>query len=256
MLSSTSKGEHSNPNLSETAFPELLVAGVDRLGIRLTHRQTAQFVRYYEELVAWNDRISLTTITGWEEVQVRHFLDSLTVVLAPEVSASETARVIDIGTGAGFPGLPLKIAFPHWNVTLVDSTTKKTAFLKHVISALDLVDVEVVAARSETIAHAPEHRESYDLAFGRAIAKLNVLAELALPLCRVGGAVIAHKSKDAGDEIDSAARAIELMGGKVASVRSVEVEQDRERLLVVLNKVRPTPAKYPRRPGMPAKRPL
>ncbi len=235
-----------------------LVSGAATLGIQLDRAQIEQFHRYYRELVDWSKRINLTTVTGWEEVQTRHFLDSLSVsVVLPAGLLGSGGRILDLGSGAGFPGLPLGIAFPGLNVTLMDSTAKRTAFLAHVVEMLGLGNVEVRTGRAEALGHDPALRESFDAVLSRAVAHLSVLAELCLPFCRLGGVVVAQKMLGVDDEIRRAHRAIETMGGRLRGVEEITFEgSEGAKGLVVIEKNSPTPAGYPRRPGIPAKRPL
>jgi 16S rRNA (guanine527-N7)-methyltransferase len=192
-------------------------------------------------------------VTRWEDVQTTHFLDSLTVRLG---MSSDSGRLADVGSGAGFPGVPLKIVFPGLQTTLIESTGKKTAFLHHLAGDLDL-EMDVRKGRAETLAHEPDLRESFDFVTSRAVAGMAVLAELCLPFCRVGGTVVAQKKGDIEEEIANAGRAIDAMGGRLKEVKEVSLSGLGEaRRLVLLEKVRPTPDKYPRRPGVPAKRPL
>lgn len=232
---------------------EKLATGAARLGLPLSPGQLRLFEEHYRLLLAWNQRLNLTTITDYEEVQVKHFLDSLTVVpaLPPGVQ-----RVADVGTGAGFPGLPVKIARPELEVVLVESAAKKTAFLRHLIAALGLSRVEIVTARAEEVGHRPGYREAFDAVLSRALAPLAVVAEICLPLARLGGSVIAQKSAAQQGEAAAAAKAIALLGGKLREVHPVALEELPGRVLVVLEKVAPTPPQYPRRPGIPEKRPL
>ena len=236
---------------------ELLKAGAAELGIHLSLAQLGQLRRYYDEMVKWNTRVNLTSVTDWEEAQARHFLDSLTVALALPDSLPGSARFIDVGSGAGFPGVPMKIAFPGLKATLIDSTAKKTAFLIALIDSLGLEGVEVRTGRAETLAHDPALRESFDFATARALAGMAILAELTLPFCRVGGIVVAQKNRGADEEIRLAGGAVKALGGELKEVMEISTKQLGERRrLVVLEKVSSTPDRYPRRPGIPKKRPL
>ena len=216
-----------------------------------------QFLRYHSMIVEWNRRVNLTSVTEWTDVQSRHFLDSLSVSAAIPPDMLQSGRFVDVGSGAGLPGVPLKIAFPGLRPTLIESTGKKTAFLAEIASALGLRDLTVCTGRAEDLAREPDLRESFDFAVARAVAGMSTLAELTLPFCRIGGIVIAQKKLDARDEIEEAESAIEAVGGRLLDVQEVFVEGlEDSRGLVVLEKVRATPMRYPRRPGIPAKRPL
>jgi len=237
---------------------EPLIAGARELNITLTGRQLAAFETCYRELVAWNQRFNLTAITDWEGVLVRHFLDSLSCLKAlPRVELSAGARIIDVGTGAGFPGLPLKIVCPGMRLTLLEATDKKVTFLEHLVRVLGLKGVEAIHGRAEELGHNPAHRERYDWALARAVAEMPTLTEYLLPLVRVGGAVLAQKGEGAAAEVHGADTAIATLGGQVRQLVPVELRGLAEtRYLVVVDKVAATPDKYPRRPGMPEKRPL
>ncbi|MFC1915578.1 16S rRNA (guanine(527)-N(7))-methyltransferase RsmG [Chloroflexota bacterium] len=237
---------------------EKLVSGAKKLGLELTPQQLEQFRIYYQELIDWNQRMNLTRITDYEEVQIKHFLDSLTVVLAlkPSIDRADFC-LIDVGTGAGIPGIPLKILFPEIRLVLLDATAKKATFLHHIQQKLGLDDIEIIVGRAEDVAHKAQYRENFELVLSRAVAPLPVLVELALPFCAVGGSFIAQKKGDIDPEIAQAARAISLLGGNLREVKRIDLEEfTEERWLVVIDKVSPTPHQYPRRPGMPAKRPL
>ncbi len=237
-----------------------LAEGAKALGLRLSDKQLAAFQLYYEELVAWNQKFNLTAITDYEQVQVRHFLDSLSCLLADEVRRALSrpdARAIDVGSGAGFPGIPLKLVCPGLQLTLLEATGKKVTFLEHMVERLGLQRVTAIHARAEELAHEPAHREAYDLALARAVADLPALVEYALPFCKPGGWFVAQKGETGAAEAWNAGRALELLGGELRRVLHVELSGlPEDRSLVVIAKVSPSPAAYPRRPGMPAKRPL
>lgn len=237
---------------------ERLNVGAIKLGLQLSPRQLRQFYIYYQELVDWNKRVNLTRITGYEDVQIKHFLDSLTVSLAWQPSkANADFRLIDVGTGAGMPGIPLKILLPNIKLVLLDSVAKKAAFLHHLKYQLGLDNVEIVVGRAEEIAHQAQYRENFDIVLSRGVAPLVTLVELTLPFCIIGGSLIAQKKGAIDREISQASKAISLLGGRLREVKRVNLEEfTDERQLVVIDKVLPTPQLYPRRPGVPAKRPL
>ena len=235
---------------------DCLISGAETLGIDLTETQVRQFVRYYAELARWNKRVNLTAITEWEAVQSKHFLDSLAAAMALPAEMLHAGSFIDVGSGGGFPGIPMKLAFPGMRGTLLDATAKKTAFLEHAREALDLRHTAVRTGRAETLAHESGLRELFDIAFSRAVAEIATLAELTLPFARVGGLVVMHKKADVAAEIGRAQGAIETLGGRVREVIPVALPELDDRALVVLEKQHPTHERYPRRPGIPSKRPL
>jgi 16S rRNA (guanine527-N7)-methyltransferase len=236
---------------------EQLVDGAQQLlGLRLTQRQRQAFQLYQNELVTWNTRFNLTAITDSEGVQIRHFLDSLSCLRAIG-DPPHGSSLVDIGSGAGFPGLPLKIIHPGLRLTLVEATAKKTDFLQNMVDTLELRDVTVVHARAEELGQDPLHREIYDWVTARAVAAMPTLVEYMLPLCRLGGQCLAQKGEDAAAEVSSAEMAITLLGGCLNRLVPVELPGLAEtRHLVLIDKVARTPDKYPRPPGRPTKRPL
>ena len=252
-----------------------LIEGAQSLGLTLSPQEISAFQIYQQELLEWNTRFNLTAIDDEEHIQFRHFLDSLSCLLGIEGSytsrepfgrgarrISDAARqrsskVIDVGTGPGFPGIPLKIVCPALKLTLLEATGKKVQFLRHIVSRLNLREVDVVHGRAEELGQMREHREGYDLVLARAVAVLPVLAEYTLPLCRPGGQVVAQKGPDVQAEVLGAERAISILGGRLRRLVEVELPGLAEsRTLVVIDKVARTPDNYPRRPGIPRKRPL
>lgn len=235
---------------------QILYPGAQQFNLTLTETQLNAFETYSRELIAWNRHTNLTRIIEPDEVVVKHFLDSLSVyrILA---DLSPTISMIDVGSGAGFPGLPLKIVLPDIQLTLLESTAKKTAFLQHMVETLRLTGVTVLIARAEEVGQQETYREQYDVAVARAVSALSVLVEYTLPLVKVGGVVIAQKGQSPTQEIEAAASALATLGGEVSQTLPIEIPGLEEvRHLVVIQKINHTPPKYPRRPGMPAKRPL
>ncbi len=224
-------------------------------GVTLTESQVEQFLRYYELLVEWNQVMNLTAITEYDEVMKKHFVDSASLIKAFDVS--RPLSVIDVGTGAGFPGLALKIAFPELQVTLLDSLNKRIAFLNAVIEDLGLTGVETIHGRAEDYAKPGKLREKFDLCVSRAVANLSTLSEYCLPYVKVGGYFIPYKSEKLTQEITDASRALQILGGKVEKQVAFELpDTDIYRNLVVIKKEKPTPGKYPRKAGLPSKEPI
>ena len=233
-----------------------LITGAKKLGLYLSPRQLEQFQLYYQELIDWNQRVNLTAITKYEEVQIKHFLDSLTVTLAVKSPVGKLS-LIDVGTGAGIPGLPLKILSPQIRLVLLEATAKKAAFLKHLKDKLELDNIEIIVGRAEEVAHLARYREKFDVVLSRGVAPLPTLVELTLPFGTIGGSFIAQKKGDTSQEISQAAKAISLLGGRLRETKRVDLEEfTDERQLIIIDKVSPTPESYPRRSGIPSKRPL
>jgi 16S rRNA (guanine527-N7)-methyltransferase len=234
---------------------EKLKSGARKLGIELTPEQLDKFEMFYRELISWNKHINLTRITDYEEVQLKHFLDSLTVLTASDLT--NNLRVIDVGSGLGMPGIPLKIVSPGIKLTLLEATGKKVKFLEHLTGKLGLDGVEIVIGRAEEIGRDARYREKFDLALSRAVAPLPVTVELTLPFCEVGGLCVALKKGDIEAEIQQSLKVIDVMGGRLREVKLVALEGlDDKRCLVIIDKLKSTPLQYPRRSGIPAKRPI
>ncbi len=212
---------------------------------------------YLNELSLWNDRINLTALKEPKHIALGHFADSLAPMIIDKVFSQKHARAIDIGTGAGFPGLPLKVANADWRVTLVDSIGKKCDFLRAVVNAMELNHVEICQKRSEELGLDKDHREKYDFAFARALSSLSTLIEYGLPFLKIGGLLVAHRGRTAADEASRVNVALEELGGEIQEVRHYEIpELGGSRALVVVKKVKPTSKHYPRRTGVASKRPL
>lgn len=233
----------------------VLTKKVKELSIVLNDKQTQQFEQYYNILVEWNKVMNLTAITKYEEVIEKHFLDSLTIVDAINMEKIET--LIDVGTGAGFPGIPLKIAFPHLKVTLLDSLNKRIKFLNEVIDLLDLDDIKAIHGRAEDYAKQAEYREQYDICVSRAVANLATLSEYCLPYVKVDGLFVPYKSGEIDEELKSSEKAVSILGGKVEEVVKFQLPgTDIGRSFVKIHKIKETKKKYPRKAGMPTKEPL
>lgn len=224
------------------------------LGISLTPSQIKSFEVYQRELMDWNTRHNLTAIRDEEGIRIKHFLDSLTCL---KMIDSPPTRLIDVGTGGGFPGIPLKILFPGMQLTLVESVGKKVKFCQHIVDTLKLENVQVLQERAEDLGQSSEHREQYDWAVARAVANLPILSEYLLPLVRINGAMLAQKGHSGPAEAQKAENAIRLLGGHLRQLQQLTLPGVvEERYLIVIDKVAATPGKYPRRVGIPSKKPL
>ena len=223
--------------------------------LHLTQQQITALMRYETELIEWNQKFNLTAIRDVESIRTKHFLDSLSCELAWK--GSPPNHLIDVGTGAGFPGIPLKLIHPHLKLTLVESARKKAMFCQHIVDVLGLGGVNIIHARAEDLGQDVKHREKYDWAVARAVSNLNVLSEYLLPLIEIGGSMLAQKGAGAPAEAQSAQGAMKLLGGKLRQLIPVNLpDVADERYLVIVEKVATTPAKYPRKPGIAAKIPL
>lgn len=228
---------------------------VSALGVDLSDKQYEQFDKFYELLVEWNKVMNLTGITDYEEVNEKHFIDSLSIVKSIDISKIQT--VIDVGTGAGFPGIPLKIAFPHLKITLLDSLNKRIKYLDTVIETLGLEEIHTIHGRAEDYARKEEHREKYDLVVSRAVANLSTLSELCIPYTKVGGIFVPYKSGEIEEEVEHAQTAIKVLGGKQKEIVKFTLpESDISRSFVKICKVKNTGKKFPRKAGLPAKEPI
>ena len=225
------------------------------LGITLTDVQKEQFDKFYELLVEWNKVMNLTGITEYEEVNEKHFVDSVSIVKAIDINKVET--VIDIGTGAGFPGIPLKIAFPHLKIVLLDSLNKRINFLNTVIDELGLKDISTIHGRAEDFAKKPEYREQFDLCVSRAVANLSTLSEYCIPYINKGGQFVPYKSGEIDEEVQQAKKAVHILGGTIEDVVKFQLPgTEIGRSFVKIKKVQNTAKKYPRKAGLPSKEPI
>lgn len=233
----------------------ILETGCSELNITLTERQKNQFIRYYEYLIEKNKVMNLTGITEFQEVLVKHFLDSLACVKA--VDMTKVKAVMDIGTGAGFPGIPLKIAYPHLKVCLLDSLRKRVNFLEETFTLLGLENITAIHGRAEEYARNKAYRQKYDLCVSRAVSNLATLSEYCLPYVKTGGSFISYKSGKVQEETEQAVKAVKILGGHVKDIQYFTLPgTEIERSLVIIEKIKDTPGKYPRKAGTPLKEPI
>jgi 16S rRNA (guanine527-N7)-methyltransferase len=234
---------------------KLVQDALSLFNVHIGPRQVMALITYEKELLEWNQKFNLTAIRDVESIRTKHFLDSVSCALAWKTAPP--ARLIDVGTGAGFPGIPLKIIYPNLKLTLVESVGKKAMFCQHIVKVLGLEHVVVIQARAEDVGQDAYHREKYDWAVARAVANLNVLSEYLLPLVRVGGTMLAQKGESGPAEAQSAEHAMKLLGGKLKQLIPVNLPGVADdRYLILVDKVAATPPKYPRKPGLAAKQPL
>lgn len=234
---------------------QILEQKLGGLGIKQDQNQLESFHKFYQLLIEWNKVMNLTGITEYEDVVEKHFVDSLSIIKAIDLSRIHT--VIDVGTGAGFPGIPLKIAFPHLRVVLLDSLNKRIKFLDEVISQLGLTEIRTIHGRAEEYARKEEYREQFDLCVSRAVANLSTLSEYCLPYIQVGGMFVPYKSGEIDDEVEQSKKAVRILGGNIKKVMKFELPgTDIHRSFVLIHKEQHTQKKYPRKAGIPAKEPL
>lgn len=239
------------PNLEE-----LLTESCKKININLSDNQVHQFIEYKNMLLDWNKKFNLTAITDEKEIILKHFVDCLAISLG-DIDLNGDKKIIDVGTGAGFPGVPIKIAFPHTKLTLLDSLNKRIIFLEELINNLRLKDVECIHGRAEDAGVNKEMRESFDFCISRAVANLAVLSEYCLPFVNIGGSFISMKGPDVKEELNSAKKAISILGGEIIDVKEVNIpETDIMHSLIIIKKVKPTPTKYPRKAGKIKKEPI
>ena len=223
------------------------------LGVRFSVKQTEQFFEYMNLLIEWNEKMNLTAITEPDEIILKHFIDSITILKELE----DGLKLVDVGTGAGFPGIPLSIMNPTLKITLVDSLNKRLIFLQEVVNKLKLENIEIVHARAEEFGQNKKYREQFDIATSRAVANLSTLSEYLIPLVKIGGKVISMKAAEAKQELNEAKKAIEVLGGTVEKIDEFNLPQsDIGRTVIIIRKNKLTPNKYPRKPGTPSKEPI
>ncbi len=233
----------------------LLYQSCKEMGIVLNSTQIQQFMLYQKLLLEWNKNINLTAITEEREIILKHFVDCVSVV--PHIAMTEATSVIDVGTGAGFPGIPIKIVCPSISLTLLDSLQKRVVFLNEVVTKLSLQNVNCIHERAECAAKENHYRQQYDYCVSRAVANMNVLLEYCLPFVKIGGIFVALKGRDAQKEVEQSQKAIELLGGELIEIKQIEIPHtDLEHKIVLIKKVAQTPQKYPRKAGKPVKNPI
>ena len=234
---------------------ELLIEGLKELNLELSDMQQNQFMDYFDMLIETNKVMNLTSITDEDEVMVKHFIDSLLIVKSMDLTKIES--LIDVGTGAGFPGIPIKIMFPHIKVTLLDSLNKRLKFLNDVIDKLELKDISTIHGRAEDLGHKSEYRENYDLCVSRAVANLSTLSEYCIPFIKVNGIFASYKASESNEETNEAKKAINVLGAKIEKEETFELPcSDMDRKIVLIRKEKNTPKKFPRKAGTPSKEPI
>lgn len=234
-------------------FEKIFMEEAQKINIELDKNQIEKFYKYMDLLIEWNEKINLTAITNRKDILVKHFIDSLTI----QRYLGDAVNIIDVGTGAGFPGIPIKIVNPNLKVVLVDSLNKRINFLQEVIKQLNLDNIEVIHARAEDLGQNKKYREAFDIVTSRAVANMSVLSEYLLPLARVNGKCICMKGSDVEEELENSKYAINLLGGKIEQVDKFELSNDRiGRNIIIVKKLKNTPNSYPRKAGTPAKKPL
>ena len=239
--------------MEKEVFVEKMQEKLRMLGVRFFMEQTEQFFEYMNLLIEWNEKMNLTAITDPEEIILKHFIDSITILKELE----DDSTVVDVGTGAGFPGIPLSIMNPTLKITLVDSLNKRLIFLQEVVNKLNLKNVEIVHARAEEFGQNKKYRECFDVSTSRAVANLSTLSEYLIPLVKVNGKVISMKASEAREEINEAKKAIEVLGGTIEKIDEFILPQsDIGRTVIIIRKNKQTPNKYPRKPGTPSKEPI
>lgn len=236
---------------------EVLLNKFNEINIKLSDIQVDKFLLFYDLLINWNKKLNLTAITDYEEVIIKHYIDSLSIVNALDFDDDNNNNLIDIGTGAGFPSIPLKILFPDLNMVLLDSLNKRVSYLNEVISQLQLNNIQVIHGRAEDIGKIENYREQFDICVSRAVANLSTLSEYCIPFVKLNGKFIAYKSSKIDDEIKSSKKAINLLGGKINNIyKFILPTTDFERSFVIIDKVKNTPMEYPRKAGKPNKQPI